>query len=431
MEGREYLYFTQSNVQSDRSLATVTIDQRLVDSIYSIIIDSQKTDVQTQGFLRGAAPRTYIKEVLTPSIVEHLRSFFFNHFVVSYLYQQLTHAKILYVGEPQLVDVQLEPGAAAQYTFTLDHVPISLGDGLHKLPFKMPQRKNYKDLDRQVELFIKEENEKASRPSDTADIGDWIAFSMTLVDEKEHPVLDTHTEELWIKMGDEEGDRPSHDLFLGKKLGDSFISQSPVLQDYLSDDFDTRYHFRISITNRVPAYAFSFDQFKAHFRIKTPKEVHSKLIEVFSFRNDLSQRRETVETSLKTLVKAYPFSIPSHLLERQTYKVLGDVGCNPDYHVYRAQKDFQHHVTMLAEKQFKEMVLIDQIAHADGITASNDDIVSYLNLTKRARMRDFIYFHLPHTRSHEQEVPLPTEYIRRFVRREKTLNHVINTLARR
>ena len=67
----------------------------------------------------------------------------------------------------------------------------------------------------------------------------------------------------------------------------------------------------------MPHAYFCIDHFKNHFKIKNNKEMYQKLIEVFSYRNDLSQRRTMVEESLKLLFSKHRFEIPNHLILRQ------------------------------------------------------------------------------------------------------------------
>src|SRR5205085_443890 len=102
-----------------------------------------------------------------------------------------------------------------------------------------------------------------------------------------------------------------------------------------------RYQFLIKVIARVPHSAFSLDQFKKHFKLKTVRETHNKLIEVFSYRNDISQRRETVEAVFRLLFKHYPFTPPESLVKRQEDLILKSIQSNPDYHVYRTQPDFK------------------------------------------------------------------------------------------
>ena len=176
---------------------------------------------------------------------------------------------------------------------------------------------------------------------------------------------------------------------------------------------------------------FSFEDFKQHFRLKTNKDIHSKLIEIFSYRNDLSQRRSMVEEALKLLIAKHHVEASSYLVLRQQKIVLEAVQSNPDYQVYKAQSNFKSIVSQLATKQVKEMILIDQLAHNENIKITNQDIKNYLNLLKRPRTKEFIYFTPPPTKIDGQEMPIPAALFKQCCLREKTLNYAIYHLTRK
>ena len=52
---------------------------------------------------------------------------------------------------------------------------------------------------------------------------------------------------------------------------------------------------------------------------------------------------------------------------RQQKNVLDKIKYNPDYHVYRMQKDFQDRVRQLAEKQIRETIFLDQLAYEENL----------------------------------------------------------------
>ncbi len=138
-----------------------------------------------------------------------------------------------------------------------------------------------------------------------------------------------------------------------------------------------------------------------------------------------------MEAALRLLCKQYYFLLPQHLLERQRLMVLQAVQNNPDYQVYKSQHGFKAKIKQLAEKQLKETIIIDAIAYHEAITVSNADILAYLNMLKRPRTKEFIYFMVPAPKLLGQEIPLSAEFIKRYCLREKTLNHVIAELTKK
>lgn len=412
---------------------SVIIPASLIDSLYKEASLSQQFHAQTQGFHKGEVPFQYITEYFKSNITSHLKELIFKYFVVGFLYQEIRNKKLVVAGEPRLIDISIEPSRDAVFTFELSLFPSFQIQEWKYLPFKAPKRKNYKDLDRQVETFIDEEKKllEASQ-ADTIAIGDWVNFEVTLLERAtDQPLLGNHKTQFWIKLGDEEADTIYHDIFLNKKVGDSFISSSRALQNYFNDHIDASYHFLVTIKEILKNSFFCLEHFKRHFKLKTNKELYQKLIEVFSYRNDLSLRRSMAEESLKLLLSKHRFSIPNYLILRQQKNILDKIKTNPDFHVYRMQKDFQDRVKQLAEKQMRELIFLDQLAYHEDLEVADGDLKGYLNLTNRQRMKDFLYFDVPVTKVGGQELPMVCEELNRFYLREKALNHIIYHLMKK
>lgn len=411
--------------------ATVIVPASLVNVLYQQVLKSQQATVQAQGFRKGTVPLEYIAQNFKSSLIEHLKEFLFNYFVIGFLYNEIRAKKFLMAGEPRLTSIDIEPEHDARFIFEVNILATIPLQEWKYLPFKAPKRKKYKDLDRQVDSFVKEELLSLdNHRSVEAQMGDWVNFDITLVNDNQEPLITNHHENLWLKLGDEEADKVLCDLFAGKKIGDVFHTNCPELQGYFSHQIDTKYTFTITIHDILHNSFFCLDQFKRFFKLKTNKEVYQKLIEVFSYRNDLSQRRSMAEESLKLLISKHRFEIPNYLILRQQKKVLDAVYSNPDYHVYRMQKDFTKRVQQLAEKQTREMLLLDQLAYNENIDVTNQDVKHYLNLIKRPRTKEFIYFDPPITKLKGQEILFNAQELKQACLREKTLNHMIYHLTK-
>lgn len=412
--------------------AVITIGREHIDALYHEALVAQKMQAQTYGFSKGSTPLYYIEQNFRSNIVEHLKELLFTHCVVHFLYESLSDNKIVVAGDPDLVDIELQPEGDARFVFSLINVSLDNDQRWKRLQIKAPERKFYKDLDRQVEANIKEELDRKNAYVDEGiALEDWVLFDIAIVDKNNQSLIHDYKSSLWIRMNGGEDDKDLQELFLGKKIGDSFLTQSVYLQEYMSLATEMSYTFRIDIKDCLPHAYFSIDLFNHHFNLKNQKETHAKMIEVFSTRNDISQRRETIEAALRLLCKQYFFFLPNHLLERQKHMVLQAVQDSPDYHVYKSQQDFKEKVRLLAEKQLKETIIIDAIAYHEGITVSPTDAQAYLNMLKRPRMKEFLYFILPSNKVLGQDLPLSSEVIRRYCTREKTLNYVINHLIKK
>ena len=424
--------FIISQEKEEKFVGNLLIEKNFIELLYQEIVSTHQLEAHTFGFLKGQTPRSYIEENYKSHIYEHLQEFVFFHCLINALYHEIHQAKLVLVGDPNLSKISIDNFSRPLFEFTFTKVIPSARQNWKSLTFKPAERKNYKDLDKQVESFIKEEELLASSTTHKGiKIGDWVCFSMALVNNNHEELLGSYKNILWLKIGEEDIDLDARDIFLGKEIGDTFYNKSIFFQRYISTQLDTQYLFSITILEQVATHKFSFDQFKKHFRLRSLKEMHQKFIEVFSFRNDISQRRETVESLFALLSNYFSCNIPLGLIELQEKKVLKDVHLNPDYHVYKSLSGFSENIKKLAEKQLKQAIIIDYIACQENIVVSNHDITSYLYLSLRPRTKEFLYFNLPDTKKHGQEQPIALEWLKRYCLREKTLNYILHHLAKK
>lgn len=419
--------------QSEPSFCSLAIrvPAKIVNALYQQAVIAQKNTTPAFGFHKRETPTAYIEQNYQTHLSEHIQEFVLKYLVIGFLQKEIHHQKLVVAGQPRLHSIDLKPGSDGIFNFELSLFPSITFQEWKYLPFKAPKRKNYKDLDRQVETFLQEEiSAKEKYANKGIEIGDWLNYSLCLLNNDLNPVIGGQGLNLWIKIGDEEPDKPFQELFLRKKNKEKFTSCSSILQDYFTDTLSTQYNFEVEIHDIVPNAYFCLDQFKQHFRIKSNKEMYQKLIEVFSYRNDLSLRRTMVEESLKLLFSKHRFEIPNHLILRQQKKVMDAVKPNPDYQVYRVQPDFKDAVRELAEKQAREEIFLDQLAYEEKIDVSSTDIKNYLNLYRR-RTKEFLHFNLPLTKIRGQEHPILNEELSQVCLREKTLNHIIYHLTKK
>lgn len=427
----EAFYLNIQQTKPTLSSATVIVPAKIVFALYQEAIKAQQLEVQAYGFQKGNAPLGYIEQNFKQSLIDHVKEFLLRYYVVYFLLDELIKKKILIAGEPRFKNAEIIPGQDAIFKFEFSVFQQIQFQDWKYFPFKAPKRKNYKDLDRQVETFIEEETQAREKSNAHINVGDWVNFVAYPVTKDNCSLFPERPHSLWLKIGDEEVDRPFQELFLHKKKGDSFVTESEQFHECFSSSIDNKTKFLVTVEDTLAHAYFCIDNFKYHFKLKTNKEVYQKLIEVFSYRNDLSQRRAMVEESLKLLLSKHRFDVPNYLVLRQQNEILSTIQSNPDFYVYRVQKDFEQRVQELALKQTKEKLLLDQVAYDENITIQHQDIKAYLNMLKRKWTKEFIYFDPLQTKVHGQEFPVNSVELSRICLREKTINHIIYHLTKK
>ena len=304
----------------------------------------------------------YIKKNYRNEVNSDLEKLVYRYFVIDYLMSELIGRKIRLVNDPRLGLVTTNDDV---FVFTFD---LSTADVINlrewkNFAFKPPRRKNYKDLDKQVESFIKTHQEQARKSSTiSVEKNDWVCFNTQLVDSDNKPLIAGYQNTYWLKATADTLQHPLVESLIGKEVGDTLFSD----QFSLTQDFTHHMHdgqkYALTITTLAKGAHLAIDSIKQMFKLPNKIAVHEKIIEVFSYRNDLSQRRSTIEEMFHLFFSKHRFEVPKHLALRKQEELLIGLKRRPDYYAYRKDKNFMKHLAALAEQQLKEEILFDQIA---------------------------------------------------------------------
>lgn len=417
----------------------VLVSSSLVNKIKKYTFDIYKNKIKTKGFHDGSIPEKYVENHCSVGILDSCSSFILKFFVLDFLDENAKSQKMVCLAPPKLIEIKVLENGAIEYMFKASIVSSISPDSWEKIHFLAPKRKLYKDLDRQAMLFIKAAEEELSLKSrilESSSIiekkvedSDWVEFSAVLLNSNNQPAIREYGNKFWLKIDTKYVVTPMHKSFLGRQEGDFFVVESLPIFGAPTDLLSIKGKFRITINCIVKSSAFSLDSFKNIFDLQAPRDVHEKLIEIFSFRNDISQRRLIIDEAFRVLFGKIRFEIPRYLVLRRQERLLDSVKKLPDYNVYKMSENFDKQLGMLAEKQIKEEALVRQIGFNENIEVSHKDVLEYLNLFNHPRLTEFLYF-LP-TIEYVQGVCLPIKesYLLLSVLKEKVLNHIIARLS--
>ncbi len=414
-------------------LFSVSVPSKITESFFKLATQRQQSSINPIGFKKGLAPASYIQEHFKTPMISHLKDLGLKFFGINTLLQQIRNQKIVIVGTPELQDIQVDSNGNTIYTFQ-GHTPKELYMQSWKyLPFKPTPRKKYRDIDKQVLSFLQDE-ENSSKMHDQSkgiQIGDWVCFQAWIVDQNNKPIFDHHPANAWLKIGDEEPDMDFQKSFLGKKIGDRFMTDISSFQNYFCENSSSNYTFVIQVQDIVPHHSFSFDLFKNYFKIKTHKDLLAKMTEVFSFSNDISQRRSIAHEALGVIIKKNHILLPEESIATQKRHIIQDLQFKPDFMVYKMDPQFEHHVSNMAKRQLLDGVVAEFIGYQDNIAVNHNDIKTVLQLTQRPRLKDFLYFPFIKSQLNGQEFPIEHESLHNFCLREKSINHIIHHLTKK
>ncbi len=410
--------------------ALVIIHPQMAGQIKGHIVKAYCTYARPHGLESSMVPQDFIQSRYESSITQSAERFGLRYLALDFLMQELWKHKLLVVHTPRLSSITHSDDAIS-YDFRISAIESPKLENWQHFPFKSPRRKLYKDLDKQVEVFIDREGELFKKKQlEVVGEGDWLELEIKLVNNDKVPLFDGLTNRYWFKFSTQYVSDPFRQAFAGKKIGDSFTIKSLQLNDGLDEFLSDRSTHLVTIISKSKGENFSVELFKSMFNLKNKVDVHKKLIEVFSFRNDISQRRSIIEEIFNLLLSRQRFEIPHHLTLRKQEDLLASVRRLPDYRVYKAHKKFEKQLETLAEKQLREEALIDSIAQQENLKITNSDLKGYLHLFNHDRLREFVYFRPAIENFDELNYPIPERILNMAVLREKTLNFIITTLSR-
>jgi len=410
----------------------IIVPQSFIQQFFTHAAQVKQMSSDSQGFKKGSVPIDYIQVHYKKNILNHMQEIFLRHFVIDALLEYIHENKILIVGQLDLVSIKMNTDQDAVYTFQGVLPKEVYIQRWKNLPFKATQRKKYRDIDNQVKAFMDEEEALKTKyeKEDTVQINDWVCFDVWILDLHKKSLFNNKKSHLWLKIGDEEPDINFQELFLKHRIDDIIITDNTSLRQYFCNSFEAPYTYAIQIKDRLPYKYFSIEHLKHHFKLKTKKDLHNKLIEIFSYSSDVSQSRSIADTALNTIIKRNNILVPPSSVQAQKDIIIYGLQQKPDYTLYKMKPDFDEHITTLAKKQLYEIVATDYIAYTENLTVNHLDIKSYFNLMQRTRTKEFLYFNPPNTQIDGQEFPINIESIKRACIREKALNHIIHHLTR-
>jgi len=421
--------FNFHHVSSHLGKINVLAPDDIVKKVFDLTVNLYKKEIQVLGF--SVAPDSYVKEHYRDEIDSAVKNFLLHYFVLDFIIERVIELKIPVASYPRLIAVEDIFQVGVNFTFD-----ISLADNLEikewkYFPFKSPRRKNYKDLDKQVDIFLKKSIEGIKKIKyDVVEDGDWVYFEVILTDNDNKIILPFYKRCFWLKINPQSFTVIVSKYFSNKKNGDSFcIDLLPLSKDFEDNIFE-RHNFFVTIKDIVKGNVFLVNDFRSVFKLKNKVELHEKLIEVFSFRNDVSQRRSIIEEMFHLFFSKHRFEVPKHLVIRKKEDLLLFIKKRPDYLVYKQNLDFEDQVERLSERILKEEILMDQIAGNEDIIVDSKDIKCYLNLLCNSRLKEFVYFRPLNEAFDESIVPIHDTLLQQTCRREKTLNHILYTLTK-
>lgn len=414
-----------NSLQKIMKLIIVDVPEVLLQKVMNFVVKNKKEHLIVHGFENGNIPFEYIKIHYANSLKTHLEHIFYNFYA-----QDKFIKKLRFQGSyvPKLFEIESEYDLKNnKLSFFYNHldklIQYSVLPDFKKLKF--PERKKYRDLDRQVKSIIElEQKNKENYLSESfIQDGDWIGIRIYLSDEG--IIIDKELSlKMWLNITNETIDREIRDIFLSKKLHDSFFSNAFFLNELLSTNFII-HTFYIEIEDHITKNYFCIESFKEAFNYDN-KEIFEKIIDIFSLRNDISLKKEKAQISLRYFLEKIKIYIEPQIINEHELIIKSKIIKNPDYLLYQSDLNFSLNIKRLACCQAMEKILVDHFIYVYNIQSSKKLLYWYLNILQRNRLKDFLYFDISHVYDNSNKsIPINNSVIEQMALREKLIEYII------
>lgn len=418
-------------VQNSLDLFSVAVPTELVSKLVSFFIAKKKQDLLMHGFEKGKIPEAYIKEHFKISLLAHVEKIFFYFYAQDILIKSLS-VNGAYI--PRIFSFEKEINLNTfvvrfmhQKTSHLLDSEKNYFDEIKKVKF--PERKKYKDLDRQASLtFAQEEHNKQNSKVASITEGDWIGIRVQLVDDKGEIIDERLTLKLWVYITSEGIDREIRTTFLGKKKGERFSVGAFFLEELLCTDF-LNHTFLVTIEDHISHLYFDFATFEKAYGFDG-QDVIEKMIEVFSLRNDISLKKEKSQLVLKHFLEKIKISLDQETILEHECMIKNRIVKNADYLLYQSDTNFLSNIKKLACRQAMEKILIDYLIYKYKIKLESAPIYAYLNVLQRHRLKDFLYFDTANLYDSMMKfIPIFDHTMTQMALRERAIEYLIEKLS--
>lgn len=369
-------------------------------------------------------PESYTSTYFAQEILQETKAFIYNNLVCGELSAYQAKLPFTFLTTPRFQEVEIEEDGSYQYLFEVGCKELLKVSEWEKLDCVIPSRKNYNDIDIQVTNFIKKLEEVAQQSSNnTIEVGDWVCFSTVPT------ALFPKKGKYWFFITSNENKNGLEQALLGKSCKETVHIQPDLFYyNAPSSLFASEENFTLTIESILKKQSFSIKTLQHLFTLHTPEEIHGKLIEIFSFREDIPLRKAIIEEFFYAAFLKYRFEIPPHSIIRKKQELLELLKTTHEHRLFTKNDSFVAALDKLAELKIKETALMDSIAFQEAVTVSDEDIKAYLECLEDPRGQEFIHFNFFNDQYIDITHPFLEDELLSFVKREKTLNTVLKKI---
>lgn len=422
----------QKQVVADKivSFITIAVPQDIVEKFIIFLLQKKRDVISMSGLHAGVVPINYIKKNYEHSLVTHLKNIFYHFYVLPLLVQEL-RLQGAYI--PKIFDFHFICNMETKeivfsYAYIKNLLEYVYFPEYKRIKF--PERKKYRDLDKQAKWIIDSEqkNKELYSYGVSIDEDDWVCIRIFFIDDHKNIIDERVYGLFWLYITNEIIDRELCSLFFGKKKGDVFFTNGESLAKSLGLFF-IDHEFMVVIVDHVSNKYFITENFRHVFGYDN-KVTFEKIVEIFSLKNDIPLKKEKSQIALQFFLEKIKIYVEKDIMDEHELILKNKLLKNADYLLYQGELNFDTNIKKLSCRQSMEKILVDYLIFFYKLESSSQLLYWYMNILQRPRLKEFLYFDANYLYdTHHKSQLIQNVFIEQIALRERVIEYMIQKLS--
>ncbi len=371
-------------LEGSMALLTITVPADEFGKALTAAYNKEKGKFQVPGFRKGHVPMTMIEKMYGPAVFYEDAA---NDLINKHYPEEIENVSIEITSRPEIDITQIEKGKDFIFTAKVaTKPPVKLGEYKGIEIEKVEVNVTDEDVDAEIEKARKENSRKVDVTDRAAKEGDEALINYEgFVDGT--PFDGGKGEEYSLKLGSHSFIDTFEDQIVGKNVGDKFDVEVTFPTEYHAEDLAGKpATFKVELLGLkeeiLPTLDDEFASEVSEF--ETLAEYREDTKKILQVKKEDAAKKERESKCLEKLIETSEIELPEPMVMYQQEKMLEDFemqlryqGLSIDQYfaiTKQTREDMLAQVKPEAEKRIKTSLIVEEVAKAEKIEATDEEV---------------------------------------------------------
>jgi len=329
------------------------------------------------GFRRGKVPLDQVR-VQFADAIEHE---FFETYLPRATSQAIDGAGLQPVVPPLVRNVRFTPGQPLRFEAVVDVKPLIESPNYRGLTLRRVRRPVDEAAVERVLESLREDSAVFVDLDRPAGRGDVVLLDSTRLDANGRRMPGTLAKNRRIQLGEPSVPPDLENGLLGSEAGQERTVEVSYPEDYSVQDLaGKRFRYRVAVRKIQEKKLRALDDNFARevFQLESLEALRTKVRQNLEREEELRVRRDVETAATDALVQRNPLDLPERLVQWMLERVIGEATAGRAVND-QLRGELQTHYRPGVERSLKRELLLDAVARAEKIEASDDEVAAEID----------------------------------------------------